>query len=189
LIDSNPDHCDIAAAEGLDAICGDVLNEETLRSAHTQQAIWFLALTQNSEVNILAAQMVRDLFKVPEIHIRMPQHKERSLQNVLDTLKVNVLPEDTHNLQSWDHWLTQNTVTHNQFTVEEEIDPQTLLSKLVQDEGEILPLIAIQDGQHVPFMTVTSLAPGDEVVTISRAVRRQRNGVGSVKLAGAPNLP
>ncbi|MBI1295157.1 sodium:proton exchanger [bacterium] len=188
LIDSNPDHCDIAAAEGLNVVCGDVLDEETLRSAHAQQAMWFLALTPNSEVNILAAQMVRDLFKVPEIHVRIPQHKERSLHTVLDSLKVNVLPEDTHNLQSWDHWLTQNTVTHRQFTVEEETDPQALLSRLAQDEGEILPLTAIQDGQHVPFMTVTSLTPGNEIMTIIRSARRRTLDAGADNV-GAPGLP
>ncbi|MBW3620718.1 MAG: cation:proton antiporter, partial [Actinobacteria bacterium] len=62
LLDSNPDRAAEARREGLAAITGDALEEESLRRAGTASARQLIALTSNSEINVLAVQVAEDVF-------------------------------------------------------------------------------------------------------------------------------
>ncbi len=64
LIDRNPVFVEEARRAGFDVVLGNALDEDTLDQARTDEAETLVGVTSNSEVNVLAAQLARDLFGV-----------------------------------------------------------------------------------------------------------------------------
>lgn len=67
LVDSSPQHCRAARAEGLPVYQGDALSVEVLEEAGVRYADLVLAVTRNQELNTLVGQRVRDNFRVERV--------------------------------------------------------------------------------------------------------------------------
>src|SRR5690606_13350785 len=68
-LDANADRCAQARAEGLTAVAGNALQENVLSEAHAAEADTLIALTPNVEVNMLVAQLGRDVFLIPNLYL------------------------------------------------------------------------------------------------------------------------
>jgi trk system potassium uptake protein len=65
------------------ALVGDGTDDETLKKAGIAEAGAFVALTQGDNRNILAAQIARNVFKVPKVVLRIYDPLRRELYNNL----------------------------------------------------------------------------------------------------------
>lgn len=64
LIDTNPSSVEKVRKIGVEAVTGNALEEEILEELHLEEYSTFLAVTSNSEVNVLACQLARDSFRI-----------------------------------------------------------------------------------------------------------------------------
>jgi len=64
LVDTNLTSVERALQKGLDAAPGNALEEGVLEELHAEECATFLAVTSNSEVNVLACQLAHDSFGI-----------------------------------------------------------------------------------------------------------------------------
>ncbi len=76
LIDTNPQKCHLAQAEGLQAYCGNILFEEFVEEIDLGGVGKLLALTSNDEVNTLACLHMADILGRSNVYQLPPQSIE-----------------------------------------------------------------------------------------------------------------
>jgi Kef-type K+ transport system membrane component KefB len=165
LIDNNMDRCNAATSEGLSAFYGDSLDELDLTHVEISGAHWFLALTANTEVNILAAQLARNVFNVPEIGVLLTRSEKGSLTNMLSEIGAAAIDDKLFDFTGWN----QRLVNHRDFeTIEIDIDMPINVSAFLEDlDDDSIPLVVMsENGQRVPFITVERLKAGETVVVL-----------------------
>lgn len=166
LIDNNVDHCNATKAKGLFALLGDALDEEDLTEVQIAEARWFLALTTNTETNILAAQLARNVFDVPEIGVLLTRSEQGSLLNMLSEIGAMQIADSQFDFTGWDQRLGyQSDIQTLEIPIETDIQASDFLDSL---DKESIPLVVItENGQRIPFITVEQLEGGQSVVVIS----------------------
>ena len=80
LVDTNPRNCRLAASEGLQSSCGNVLFEEFVEEMDLGGIGRALALTSNDEVNTLACLHLADIFGRANVYQLLP-HSAVSAEN------------------------------------------------------------------------------------------------------------
>lgn len=168
LVDANPHHCRMAREEGLTAVCGDALDEEALAEAGAGGARTFLALTPNRVVNVMSAQIARDLFMVPEVKVLLTEEND-ALMAVAEKSGIEAVPAVWKELPGWDHWVTAERVDE----IEVEVSSDEEVAQLIADaqngaQGRLLPLAVARNGQRIPFVTAGEIGRGDRVVMLKR---------------------
>jgi hypothetical protein len=76
LVDSNPDNVDQALAEGIDTANANILSEDVVDQLNLQGIGKLFAVTQNDEVNALAALHLEDVFGRAEVY-QLPYKKKK----------------------------------------------------------------------------------------------------------------
>lgn len=165
LIDNNMDNCKLAQEEGLQAIYGDALSEEDLHDVHVAEAHWFLALTQNTETNILTTQLARNVFEIPEAYVLISRTENGTLLNLLAEMGARPIHRDVLNINEWDKELQHDKLLQ---PVELEVEKTTavtdILDKLRENGKPFLPVAVAQNGHRVPFPSVDTLQSGDKIL-------------------------
>src|SRR5690606_9460537 len=118
LIDKNRNDYELAVQDGLNAIHGDALDENVMADAGGNEAHTLIALTTNSEVNILAAQLARRVFDIPRLYVLLTQADNGSLRNLADLSGAEKLQMELADLEQWDHWITHGEVRSGEHTSE-----------------------------------------------------------------------
>jgi Trk K+ transport system NAD-binding subunit len=166
LIDTNPDHCRRAQAAGLQAVCGDLLETTTLYEAGADAAAMLVAMTPNAEVNVLAAQLAREVCFVPQLYVVMTDNPDSGLHSLLKEPVVEILPIRTQELYEWDRRLT----THQVEQVTHLIEADKALDKAqyqAPSTHQRLPLAVRRGPERLLFLGAEMLQPGDEVVSLT----------------------
>lgn len=169
LIDRNMDHCEAAKAEGLQAIYGDALNEEDLHDANAANAHYFLAMTPNTETNILSAQLAHNVFEVPEIYVLLTRDEKGSLLNLVKEAGAHAVHSGDLNIQELDKEITRDSSEKPkqvEMEISEAIDVESLIERFRNDEKFILPLAVQRNGSRIPFMAADMLNVGDTVLLL-----------------------
>lgn len=167
LIDRNMDHCNAAKAEGLNALYGDALDEEVLQESQISEARWFIALTPNTEINILVAQLVRNVFDVPEIFVLLTRSERGSLISLLDEISARPILIQDLNLQEWDDLiLHKKIVKETEIAIQETMEASKVRDEMRERDKPILPLAVTHDGQRIPFIAADTLDSGDVVLLL-----------------------
>jgi trk system potassium uptake protein TrkA len=65
------------------ALVGDGTNDETLKKAGIEEADAFVAVTQGDNRNIMAAQIAKNIFRVPKVLLRIYDPLRRELYSEL----------------------------------------------------------------------------------------------------------
>jgi Kef-type K+ transport system membrane component KefB len=168
LIDADPDHCRSAQAAGLHAVCGDILETSTLYAAGADAAKMLVAMTPNAEVNVLVAQLAREVFLVPKLYVVTTDNPKSGLHLLLQEPRVDTLPIRTQELYEWDRRLTHHQVEQ----VTHLIETDKALDK-VQYEApytyQHLPLAVRRGPERLLFLGAAMLQPGDEVICLTFA--------------------
>jgi len=164
LIDINLDHIRRAKEEGLNALYGNALNEDTLQKAHISDARWFLALTSNTESNLLSAQLARNVFSVPEVYVLLTREDDGALQRMLSEMGAYAVQNSELNITEWDSWDAKgHEITSEAFEVESSTHATSALEKLIQSGLSLLPLAVEQDSRRIPFVAADEVSAGDKL--------------------------
>lgn len=168
LIDSNPERCQLAEAEGLRVVRGNALEEQTLSEARAGHASIFAAMVANAKVNSLSAQVARNVFNIPEILVVQTSPDTDESSAAMEHLHAATLFGGTVEQESWDHWIShdetgQSTVAARAFGSDQ---PESILAELKRS-GDHLPLAVERDGSYMPFHSNTRLQEKDKIVIIS----------------------
>lgn len=167
LVDNNMDHCNKAKDEGLNAIYGDAINEDNLVEAQISDARWVLALTPNTEVNVLVAQHVRNAFAVPEIFVLLTRTEEGALQSMVADIPAKPINNTDIDLSHWDELLHhKNDIEPVEIEVDTTIDVYRLLEQVRNSHETFLPVAISRNGQWMPFASVKSLDAGDKLIIL-----------------------
>lgn len=167
LIDRNLDLYNQAKAEGLNAVYGDALNPEILHDAHIAEARWFIALTPNTETNVLVAQLAHNVFEVPEIHVLLTRLEGAPIVNLLDEILAKPIMIHDLNIVEWDEQILQKNITaHTEVTVQEQKSASSVRDELRSNDVPSLPLAVKQGGLHKPFIATDTLHPDDIIFVI-----------------------
>ncbi len=166
LIDTNQYNCEMAIEEGLNAIQGDALDEDILQDADAETMRTFLALTPNPEVNVLAANIVRDVFSIPDVKVLL-SHANNLLRRSAERQGFTPIDSMSEDIIAWDQWIEHGEVTSIEVTIEGQQDIRSLLDEL-HGGSDILALVAERDNFPVPFPSQDIVEEGDQIVALKR---------------------
>jgi Trk K+ transport system NAD-binding subunit len=169
LIDNNLDNCMRAKSEGLMSLYGDVLNEDNLEQVHISEARWFLALTSNTEINMLAAQLARNIFSVPHVFVLLTRTEKGSLRNMVSEIAAYPIYDGDLNITVWDRLIAHdNKLETVEIEVESAADVGAFMEQLRTEGKSFLPLTVDQNGQRIPFVATQTLEVGEKVTLLQQ---------------------
>jgi Kef-type K+ transport system membrane component KefB len=163
LIDANETNCQAAESLGLTVIRGNALSNEVLRDAKIEDAGTLIALTPNSQVNLMIAQRAREHFFVSDLRVHLTEKENKDLVEIMKELSAKPLFANSVDILEWDEKLLANEVQTLSQTIEKHGDEKGL------ETGLVLPLLVIR-GQMRKLFNSQELEPGDRVLTLSRSV-------------------
>lgn len=171
LVDTNPARCRSAVAEGLSAVCGNVLREQVMADAHASDAETLVALTPNTEINALAAQLARSVFLVPQLSVVHEGALTSGHQASAAHLNASTLFGAPTSLAEWDLRLARSAVREESVAVDRDMTVDAWLAG--RDAEEVLPIAIRRGGSALLFHSDQRLEQGDEVLVL-RHVRTLR---------------
>lgn len=116
LVDSNPQACRAAEADGFRVVYGNALEERTLQRAQVDDRRALVALTPSDEVNLLVSREVRDEFKVPEIVVAVSRTAEQVRPKLIHEEDAHVLFGEPEDLELWSVRLRRSLVSVEKLT-------------------------------------------------------------------------
>ncbi|MBC9794594.1 cation:proton antiporter [Sinomicrobium weinanense] len=140
LIDSNIDNCVRANNLGLKCIQGNALKEETLMEAGGNEAGTFVSLTNNSEINVLAAQLASETMGIPNIYVSLTPSTEGANVELLDPIGASTIFAKKTDPYKWDYKLENKAFEEILTEITEHISSRDFLKQISQKEGDILPI-------------------------------------------------
>lgn len=166
LIDKNQYNCELAEKEGLNAVCGDVLDEDVLHMANAGTLRTFLALTPNPEVNALAGNLAREVFMMPDVKVLLT-HAEPSLRRVVEKQGIATIDAEWQEITEWDRWIESGQVDSVDVNVGKREEVGAVLRDLQASPGT-LPLVAARNGQRIAFPNEQTVGEINRVLTLKR---------------------
>ena len=166
LIDKNQHNCELAEAEGLNVILGNALDEDILQRADAESIRTFLALTPNPEVNVIAGNLARDVFAIPDIGVLLT-HANPLLRRAVERQgfrSINTVWED---ITEWDKSIEHGEVTSTDMTIEKHQEIGSLFDEL-HSGPDRLALVAERKGLSIAFPTEDTVEEGDQIVALQR---------------------
>lgn len=139
LIDTDPEACKKAEAEGLSVFQSSGLDPEILEEAGIESMGTFIALTNNGEVNLVLAQRAVEEFQPPRVLAVFPQSSE---SNSMSKTKVSQAFVSQLPIKTWNTYLDDGQFKLG-ITVLKEPGfsfQQAHLQALIRS-GELLPLL------------------------------------------------
>lgn len=168
LVDSNPERCQLAEADGLRVVRGNALEEQTLSEAGAGRASIFAAMIANPKVNSLSAQLARNVFQIPEILVVQNSPGSDESSAAMDHLHAHTLFGGPVEQEAWDHWISHDQSVQSSVQAREfgSTRPETILSELLRT-GDHLPLAVKTDEVYEPFHSSSKLEDQNEIVILT----------------------
>lgn len=172
IVDTNANRCEHAEDIGFTAVCGNGLDIATLEAAGVKSAQTFIAVTSNTEVNVLASQLAADRFDVPSVHAAMAQGQPPSLYEMLSVSGCHLLFGRAAELALWDAAAEEDRVEEVSFLVTEPTDLLEHGSAYESEDAELraLPLLVKSRTGVAPYSSSVELTAGNTVIALTRAV-------------------
>ncbi|MDX1547451.1 MAG: cation:proton antiporter, partial [Rhodothermales bacterium] len=165
LMDRNAARAEAAEADGLAVLRGNALDEEMLAEAGAAHVRHFIALTENAEVNALAARIARDAFRVPEIHV-VHHGAAEGHQALLEHVAGSTLFAGPVALADWDYRIGHDQAERHGLPVGHHTDPLRFFAQLRRDRTA-LPLALRRGDAYLPFHGGLELRPDDRAVVLT----------------------
>ena len=168
IVDNNPYRCDSAQREGFKTLCGNALREEVLSEAGAAQVRSLIAMTSNPEVNVLAAQLAKEVFLVPFVHVTMAGPDRGAHEELTRPLEVSTLFAAPADIATWDHVVDQGSFRIRRITVPEDVVGRRARIDPADWAGETfrLPLLVRSGLSTELFHTGSAVSPGDTVICL-----------------------
>ena len=162
IVDSSAVHVATAEREGLRAVQGSALDERVLSEAGVAHARYFVALTTNPEVNVLAARLARTTFAVPEI-LLLDRSQGGSHDDLAAHLGASALFGGPTRLDEWDLHVTKGATGIERHTINK---TTTLADLAAAQDGDWLPLVVVREGIAEPIRSGDTFHHGDVVFAL-----------------------
>jgi mannitol/fructose-specific phosphotransferase system IIA component (Ntr-type) len=167
IVDQNPDQCALAEAEGLEVVRGNTLDEEVLSQAHASEARHVIAMTRNGEVNVLAAQLAKTEFLVPEIHV-LDSGGLEGHKTLLEHIGGTTAFGGTVNLSDWDYFADHSEIEQFGIPIAPGLSTGSNFDKLQRGQ-QTLPLAVRRGEKHLPFHSGLRLQKEDRLIVLQLA--------------------
>lgn len=165
VVDSNRDFINDAKRAGLHSVQGNILKEETMEEAKALNKGTFIALTANSEINLLAAQLANDLFYIPAKVVLMAPNETGADVELLDRINASSMFADKTMLGPWIYKITSGSFQEKVEVVKEESTTRKWVKDHKNIKMEILPILILNtEGKKRPFQYQDTLNPGEKVI-------------------------
>ncbi|MCC7510964.1 MAG: cation:proton antiporter [Planctomycetes bacterium] len=165
LVDSNPSRASQAQSEGLNAVHGNALEADVLGRAGAAQAVRFIALTANAEINVMALRMARELENPPAL-LTVSLSGGGDDSETLQHLAAARMFGRAVNLAEWNHWFERGEVKLERVPVAGRA--AGVLLDALDAEGRYLPLAVERSAGDVvrvfPFSSAYEPAEGDVLI-------------------------
>lgn len=164
IIDSNTEFIQNAQNTGIRTVTGNILKEETMEEAQAIEKKTFIAITPNSEINLLAAQFAIDVFYFPEKIVSISPTEGGADVDLLDPIDASsmfatktVLEPGIHNIYTGIFKKNRGDQSRNLY--------QGMDKKHAEKEKMNLPILIINaEGKKRPFHYHESILPGEKVI-------------------------
>ena len=172
LVDTNRSNLEEGRRAGFAVVPGSGLDDTTLVAAGIEQAASFLALTPNSEVNVLAAQLATG-HGVPQVAVLDGNAGRSSFESILADQGIVRLFPGSVDLLTWAHARATGTAGHRSRVVEGTSRPEHSNGSpsLDPSRDEELPVAVLRSNEWLPWTEDVEPAPGDEIMVLTRAAR------------------
>ncbi len=165
VVDSNREMIKISEGAGIDSVLGNILKEGTMELANAVDKGTFIALTGNSEINLLAAQLANDSFYIPNKIVLMDPKESGAGVHLLDRIDASSMFASKTKLEPWLFKITSGEVEEQTVTVEEEIPTRQWIKQKQNLQKDILPLIIVDpEGKKRPFHYHDNISRGEKVI-------------------------
>lgn len=166
LIDRNPAYIRRARRAGLEALRGNALEEALLQEAGGDDAELLVAVTTNSEVNALAAQLARDRFGIPQAYTALGQPERGATQETVAYSGARLAFGRPLDVRYWDAAIENGAVELKWVTLPDDW-PGRPVSELAHPDS--LLAIARRRGNNVELThTAQRWTHGDTIAVITK---------------------
>ena len=157
LLDGNTERCRRATREGFQAFNGDALDEDDLRQAGAADVQTLVLVTPNAEVNVLAAQLARDLFGMPDVKVLLPTSSSPAVARIVKDLDAGRLFGDGTDIEAWD----QRLIDHR-------VETTTVPASTVDLDGDsTLPVAVVRDDETILYVAGMELGENDQLIVMT----------------------
>jgi Kef-type K+ transport system membrane component KefB len=167
LMDSNQDSVSRAKDLGYKCIHGNALKEDVMAEAGGANFETFIGMTGNTEVNILAARLALESFKVPQNNVIVSRSESGAGMEMLEWIKATSLFAAGIDINYW-----LNRIRNDEF-VEELVDnkfrtgTREWVKEMRSREESMLPLFIMdRSGKKRLFSFGETIEPGEKVVAL-----------------------
>ncbi|MCM4167830.1 Glutathione-regulated potassium-efflux system protein KefB [Arenibacter antarcticus] len=164
LIDANKDLVNEANEQGVTAIHGNGLKEETFHLANAINKKTFIALTGNSEINLLATQLANNSFYIPNKIVLMSPGENGAGLNLLDPMNASSMFASKTDMTPWAYKISANEFKEKIA----QVDGNCTTREWVKQNGknqDILPVLIMDESGHKrPFHYQDSISAKEKVI-------------------------
>jgi NhaP-type Na+/H+ or K+/H+ antiporter len=195
MIDTNPEYCKLAEADGLPVFLSSALDTEVLAEAGLSSVGTFLAMTSNAEVNYVLAQRAQEEFRPPRV-LAVYAYSTQKTQGVVSEKPTSPAVQNAFSpqlsIKSWSQYLTDEATKLGETVLEpEKFALQTAhLQALIQAETLMPLLVERQERWQIPLEN-EPWQPGDRILYLLHTPRPKPLSLDSrpAVIALPPDLP
>ncbi|MGK7882803.1 MAG: cation:proton antiporter, partial [Crocosphaera sp.] len=168
LIDTDPEACQQAEAQGLSVFQSSALDPDVLEEAGIESMGTFMALTSNGQVNLVLAERATEEFKPPRVFAIFPSNapQDNNANKPGNANKTNISPAfvDQQLIKMWNQYLMEDQFKLGITDFQEQglSFKQAHFQALIR-EGEVLPLLIKRQGSLQVVQAAQTWQVGDEV--------------------------
>ena len=165
IVDSNKDFIENAKNAGIKTVNGNILKEETMEEAQAIDKNTFIAITPNSEINLLAAQFANDAFHFPKKIVSISPTEGGADVDLLDPIDASSMFAAKTDLEPWIHNISTGNFEEKTEVVKEGISTREWLKTHSKKAKNILPILIIDtEDKKRPFHYHESILTDEKVI-------------------------
>lgn len=163
LIDTDMDACRLAEQANLKVFSSSALDMSVLEQAGLDRVGTFLAMTNNSEVNLVLAQRAAEEFKPPRVLAVFSADTQTNGQ--MPSPKVQQAFAAQVSIKTWNRYLDDKAVKLGETTLRESglLFQQAHLKALIRS-GELIPLLLEREGRLQVVPLTEDWQAGDRII-------------------------
>ncbi|WP_317173059.1 NAD-binding protein [Aestuariibaculum marinum] len=166
-MDANKTLSEQAESKGFKCIHGNVLEEATLLEASAKDFRTFIALTENTEINLLASQLANDNFYVPEKYVVISPNENNEGAGVNLLGAASTLFASRTDIKPWIEKIQSSNYNEVETKITKETTTRLWVKSQLQKNNQVLPLVILDiNGNKRPFGYNDTLEANEIVIYI-----------------------
>jgi Kef-type K+ transport system membrane component KefB/Trk K+ transport system NAD-binding subunit len=168
MMDTNREAVKTANKKGINCIYGNALKEEIMADVQPETVVSFIGLTGNSEVNLLAAQLARESFLIPNSYVALSKNKDGVGIDLLESVKANSMFAMKVSLDEWNTKVINRELKEFQEVSTERTGTREWIKmKMMKGENTLPLIIESKNNSKRPFHFGDMIDPGEKVIYLS----------------------